>query len=140
MYYKIHDRRNFYSTLCQTAKRNQRYNLIQSTQNDSTSVEHNFKTLAQNKFNTRQPIQNLKGHVLRPNQITFARVISLVVSNYLSPIYFVSFSWSSPLSFFRLSLRFGERIYRQTPRDCELTRINQIILQPSRDYAYARTT
>ena len=29
---KIHDRRNFYSTLCQTAKRNQHYNLIQSTQ------------------------------------------------------------------------------------------------------------
>ena len=53
MYYKNHARRNFYSRLFQTAKRNQRYTLIQSTQNDSTSVEHNFKTLAQNKFNTR---------------------------------------------------------------------------------------
>ena len=48
MYYKSHDRQNFYSTLCHIAKRNQRYNLIQSTQNDSTSVEHNSKTLAQN--------------------------------------------------------------------------------------------
>ena len=27
--------------------------------NDSTSVEHSSKTSAQNKFNTRQPIQNL---------------------------------------------------------------------------------
>ena len=35
------------------AKRNQRYNLILSTQNDSTSVEHNSKTLVQNNFNTR---------------------------------------------------------------------------------------
>ena len=61
MYYKNHDRQNFYSTLCQAAKRNQRYNLIQSTQNDSTSVEHNSKTLVQNKFNNRQPIQNLMG-------------------------------------------------------------------------------
>ena len=53
MYYKSHDRRNFYSTLCHTAKRNQCYNLIQSTQNDFTSVEYNSITLAQNKFNTR---------------------------------------------------------------------------------------
>ena len=53
MYYKIHDRRKFYSTLCQTAKRNQRYNLIQSTQNNSTSIEHDSKTLAQNKFNSQ---------------------------------------------------------------------------------------
>ena len=29
--------------------------------NDSSSVEHNSKTLPQNKFNTRQPIQNLTG-------------------------------------------------------------------------------
>ena len=29
---KNYDRRNIYSTLCQTAKRTQRYNLIQSTQ------------------------------------------------------------------------------------------------------------
>ena len=84
MYYKSHDQRNFYSTLCHTAKRNQRYNLIQSTQNDSTSVEYNSKTLTQNKFNTRQSIQNLTGHVLRPNQITFARAVSRVVPNYLS--------------------------------------------------------
>ena len=61
MYYKNHYRRNFYSTLCHTAKQNQRYNLIQSTQNDSTSIEHNSKTLAQNKFNTRQPIQKSNG-------------------------------------------------------------------------------
>ena len=29
--------------------------------NDSTSVEHNSKTLTQNRFNTRQSIQNLTG-------------------------------------------------------------------------------
>ena len=63
MYYKIHDRQKFYSTLCQTTKRNQRYYLIQSTQNDSISMKYNSKILAQNKFNTRGPIQNLTGHV-----------------------------------------------------------------------------
>ena len=108
IYYKNHDRRNFYSTLCQIAKRNQCYNLIQSTQNDSISVEHNSKTLAQNKFNTRQPIQNLTCHVLPPNRIAFTRLeyllrlsfrASRVVSNYLFLVYFVSLSWSSlPLS------------------------------------------
>ena len=44
MYYKIHDRRKFYFTLCQTAKRNQCYNLIQSTQMilplQNTTVKH----------------------------------------------------------------------------------------------------
>ena len=62
MYHKSHDRRNFYSTLCHTAKRNQRHNLIQSTQNDSTSVKHNSKTLAQNKFNTRPKSPNFKSN------------------------------------------------------------------------------
>ena len=61
MYYKRYDRQNFYSTLCYTAKRNQRYNLIQSTQNDSTSVEHNSKTLTPNKIQPRQPIQKSNG-------------------------------------------------------------------------------
>ena len=122
MYYKSHNRRNFYSTLCQTAKRNQRYNLIQSTENDSTSVEHNSKTLAQNKFNTR------------PKFCFFSkRHFSLYLSLFSSLL--CAFSFSS------LSRRLSELyICRQTPRDGELTRINQIILQPSREYAYARTT
>ena len=38
--------------------------------NDSTYKERNSKTLAQNKFNTRQPIQNLTGS-LPPNSIFF---------------------------------------------------------------------
>ena len=34
----------------------------------------------QNKFNTRQLIQNLMGHFLHPNQNTFTQVVSRVVS------------------------------------------------------------
>ena len=64
MYYKNHDRRKFYSTFCQTAKQIQHYNFIQSTQNDSTSIEHNSKTLAQNKFNTRPKFYFLSKHFL----------------------------------------------------------------------------
>ena len=76
--------------------------------NNSTSVEHNSKkTLAQNKFNTRPKFYFLsKQHFL----------LYAPLSSYLSSV----------------SLRFSERIYRQTPRDGELTRINQIILQLSR--------
>ena len=70
MYCKIptHDRRKFSSTLC-TAKRNRRYNIRNSINtNNSTSVEQNSKTLAQNKLNTCQSIQNLVG--LLPNSCT----------------------------------------------------------------------
>ena len=58
----------FYSTLCHTAKRTQRYNLIRSTQNNSTSVEQNCQPLAQNKFNNCPPTQNLTVHLLWPNK------------------------------------------------------------------------
>ena len=51
----------FYSTLCHTAKRTQRYNLIRSTQNNSTSVEQNCQPLAQNKFNNCPPTQKSNG-------------------------------------------------------------------------------
>ena len=37
-------------------------------------------------------------------------------------------------------MRSNESIYRQTPRDGELTRISQVILELSREYAYSRTT
>ena len=63
---KFMTNKKFSSMLCHTAKRNQRYNLVQSPQNDSTSIEHNFKTLAQNKFNICQPIQNIMSS-LSPN-------------------------------------------------------------------------
>ena len=43
--------------------------------NDSTSVEHNSKTLAQNKFNTRQPLQNLTG--LLANSCAQTKLLSL---------------------------------------------------------------
>ena len=64
MYYKIYNRRKFYFTLIQTAKRKM-LQLNSVNTNNSTSVEHNSKTLAQNKFNTRQPIQNLTGFLAK---------------------------------------------------------------------------
>ena len=76
----------FYSTLCHTAKRTQRYNLIRSTQNNSTSVEQNCQPLAQNKFDNCPPTQNLTVHLLWPNKITFARAATRVASNYLTTI------------------------------------------------------
>ena len=71
--------------LCQTANRSQCYNLIQSTQNDSTSVEHNSKTQAQNKFNTcpkfnfisKQPFALIVAHC----------PLSIFSSLYASPLY-----------------------------------------------------
>ena len=125
MYYKSHDRRKFYFTLCHTAKQNQRYNLIQSTQNDSISVEHNFKTLVQNKFNT-----GLKFYFL--SKWPFLLYLSL------------SSSSLSAFSFSSVSLQFNECVYRQTPRDGELTRItrlfsnsleNMLMLEPHSIYA-----
>ena len=104
MYYKSHDRQKFYSTLCHTAKRNQRYNLIQSTQNYSTSVEHNSKTLTQIKFNTRQPIQNLTGPFCAQTKL-------LLLEPSLEPSHIISLSFTS-FSSLCLSLRihlYGKR-------------------------------
>ena len=75
MYYKNHDRRNCISR-CK----------VKINTNNSTSVEHNSQPLAQNKFNNRQPIQNLTVHLLWPNKITFTRAVSRVASNYLTII------------------------------------------------------
>ena len=76
----------FYSTLCHTAKRTQRYNLIRSTQNNSTSVEQNCQPLAQNKFNNCPPTQKSNGPPPVAKQITFARAATRVASNYLTTI------------------------------------------------------
>ena len=102
MYYKNHDRQNFYSMLCQTAKRTQRYNLIQSTQLILPSCV-NSQPLAQNKFNNCQPIQNLMGYLLCSNKITFTRAVSRVVSNYLI-----------------MSSRCASALYRKRSRDANL--------------------
>ena len=59
-----------------TAKRTQCYNLIQSTQIISTTVEHNSQPLVQNKSNNCQPIQNLTGHLLYPNTIFYSSRLS----------------------------------------------------------------
>ena len=124
MYYKIHYRRKLYSTLCHCeAKSALLLNSINTV--NSTSVEKNSKTLAQNKFNTHQPIQNLTGSLSNsgPNQITFTRVVSRDVPNffslfvsirlYLSPYVslfclFVSFCLYSSLF---VSIRLSERTY-----------------------------
>ena len=62
IYFRIptHNRKKFSSTLCHCkAKSALRLNSINTI--NSTFVEQNFKKLAQNKFKTRQPIQNLTG-------------------------------------------------------------------------------
>ena len=72
MYYKSHDRRNFYSTFRHTAKRNQCYNLIQLKQNDSNSVEHNSK-------HWRKIIQHSPQILLSLKATLFALCVSFVV-------------------------------------------------------------
>ena len=52
MYYKIHHRQKFYSTLCQT----QLQNIGTQLQENFKTLEHNSKTLAQNNFNTRHKL------------------------------------------------------------------------------------
>ena len=89
MYYKNqnHDRRNSIPRFARLQSENQRYNSI--------SVEQNSQPLAQNKFNNFQTIQNLTGHLLWPNKITFTRAVSRVASNYL--IIIISSRYASPL-------------------------------------------
>ena len=124
MYYKSHDRQKFYSTLC---KANSTLQLDSINTNNFTSIEHNSQPLAQNKFNNRQPIQNLTGHLLCLNKITFTRAVSRVVSNYLI-----------------MSSRYTSSLYKKRSRDANLlvnarpfynSLKNTLMLEPPRIYA-----